>query len=78
MPYTDKTIGAFLEAQAERLSDHEFIVYPDRDLRFTFSQSLLHIQEHNFFCQILMCNHICTGCAHISGANDCYLIHSSI
>lgn len=38
MPYTDKTIGAFLEEQAVRLPDHEFIVYPDRDLRFTFRQ----------------------------------------
>lgn len=38
MPYTDKTIGAFFEAQVERLPDHEFLVYPDRDLRFSFSQ----------------------------------------
>lgn len=38
MPYTDKTIGAFFEEQVQRLPDHEFIVYPDRDLRFTFSQ----------------------------------------
>ncbi len=38
MPYTDKTIGAFFEEQVQRLPDHEFIVYPDRDLRFTFKQ----------------------------------------
>ncbi len=38
MPYTDKTIGAFLEEQVKNLPDHEFIVYPDRDLRFTFQQ----------------------------------------
>jgi len=38
MPYTDKTIGAFLEEQVKKLPDHEFIVYPDRDLRFTFQQ----------------------------------------
>lgn len=38
MPYTDKTIGAFLEEQVKKLPDHEFIVYPDRDLRFTFRQ----------------------------------------
>ena len=38
MPYTDKTIGAFLEEQGQKLPDHEFIVYPDRDLRFTFRQ----------------------------------------
>jgi fatty-acyl-CoA synthase len=38
MPYTDKTIGVFLEEQVKNLPDHEFIVYPDRDLRFTFQQ----------------------------------------
>jgi len=38
MPYTEKTIGAFFESQVERLPDHEFIVYPDRNLRFTFRQ----------------------------------------
>ena len=38
MPYTDKTIGAFLEEQVKNLPEHEFIVYPDRDLRFTFHQ----------------------------------------
>lgn len=38
MPYTDKTIGAFLEEQVKKLPDHEFIVYPDRNLRFTFRQ----------------------------------------
>ncbi|HKJ28964.1 MAG TPA: AMP-binding protein [Desulfuromonadales bacterium] len=38
MPYTDKTIGAFLEEQVKCLPDHEFIVYPDRNLRFTFQQ----------------------------------------
>ena len=38
MPYTDKTIGAFFEEQVQRLPEHEFIVYPDRNLRFTFSQ----------------------------------------
>ncbi|WP_303723009.1 AMP-binding protein [Malonomonas rubra] len=38
MPYTDKTIGAFFENQVKRLPDHDFIVYPDRNLRWTFSQ----------------------------------------
>jgi len=38
MPYTDLTIGAFLEKQAQELPDHEFIVYPDRDLRWTFTE----------------------------------------
>ncbi len=38
MPYTNQTIGAFFEDQVRRLPDHEFLVYPDRNLRFTFSQ----------------------------------------
>lgn len=38
MPYTDKTIGALFEDQVKRLPDHDFIVYPDRDLRWSFSQ----------------------------------------
>jgi len=37
VPYTKKTIGAYLEEQAKRLPDHDFIVYPDRDLRWSFS-----------------------------------------
>ncbi len=38
MPFIDKTIGAFFEDQVQRLPNHEFMVYPDRDLRFTFKQ----------------------------------------
>lgn len=38
MPYTQKTIGALFEEQVSRLPDHEFIVYPDRNLRWTFSE----------------------------------------
>jgi fatty-acyl-CoA synthase len=38
MPYMNKTVGAFFEEQVKRLPDHEFIVYPDRNLRFTFRQ----------------------------------------
>ena len=38
MPYTDKTIGAFFEDQVARLPDHEFMVYPDRNLRWTYSE----------------------------------------
>ena len=37
MPYTELTLGEFLEKQARRLPDHEFIVYPDRDLRWSFA-----------------------------------------
>lgn len=38
MPYTEKTIGAFFEDQVACLPDHEFIVYPDRNLRWTYSE----------------------------------------
>jgi len=37
VPYTKKTIGAYLEEQVKRLPDHEFIVYPDRDLSWSYS-----------------------------------------
>ncbi|MBE0575981.1 MAG: AMP-binding protein [Desulfuromonadales bacterium] len=37
MPYTELTLGEFLEKQARRLPNHEFIVYPDRDLRWSFA-----------------------------------------
>ena len=37
MPYTELTLGEFLEKQARRLPDHEFIVYQDRDLRWSFA-----------------------------------------
>ncbi|MCK4502991.1 MAG: AMP-binding protein [Desulfuromonadales bacterium] len=36
MPYTKKTIGAYLEEQVKRTPDHEFIVYPDRDLNWSY------------------------------------------
>ena len=37
MLYTDTTIGAVFREQAQRHADREFIVYPDRNLRFTWS-----------------------------------------
>jgi fatty-acyl-CoA synthase len=37
MPHTELTLGEFLEQQARKLPDHEFIVYPDRDLRWSFA-----------------------------------------
>ncbi len=37
MPYTKKTIGAYFEDQVKRIPDNEFIVYPDRNLRWTYS-----------------------------------------
>ncbi len=38
MPYTKKTIGAYFEEQVKRQPDHDFIVYPDRALRWTYRQ----------------------------------------
>ena len=38
MSFIDKTIGAVLEGQAEIYPDKEFLVYSDRDLRFTYRQ----------------------------------------
>ncbi len=38
MPFTELTIGDYLEKQVAELPDHEFVVYPDRDLRWTFRE----------------------------------------
>jgi acyl-CoA synthetase (AMP-forming)/AMP-acid ligase II len=38
MPFTDLTIGAYLEKQVREMPDHEFIVYPDRNLRWTYAE----------------------------------------
>lgn len=38
MQLHDKTLGAFLEQYALNTPDQEFIVYPDRDLRFTYKE----------------------------------------
>lgn len=38
MVFTEDTIGEFLEKQVKNHPDREFIVYPDRDLRFTYSE----------------------------------------
>ena len=38
MGFIEKTIGAVLEEQAAHFPEKEFIVYPDRDLRFTYKQ----------------------------------------
>jgi len=37
-PFTDLTIGAFFEKQVAADPDREFIVYPDRDLRWTYAE----------------------------------------
>ncbi len=38
MRFLTETLSDVLEAQAQQHPDHEFIVYPDRDLRFTYRQ----------------------------------------
>ena len=37
MPYTSLPLGAFLEEQARQAPAREFMVYPDRDLRWTYA-----------------------------------------
>jgi fatty-acyl-CoA synthase len=38
MLHTDLTIGQYFERQVAASPDHDFIVYPDRDLRWTYRQ----------------------------------------
>jgi len=38
MVFSEETIGEFFERQVEAQGDREFIVYPDRDLRFTYKE----------------------------------------
>ena len=38
MLFTEDTIGNFFEKQVEKNPDRDFIVYPDRNLRFTYSE----------------------------------------
>lgn len=38
MLFTEDTIGDFLEKQAKKDPEREFMIYPDRDLRFTYKQ----------------------------------------
>ena len=38
MGFIDKTIGAVLQDQTDRFPEKEFIIYPDRNLRFTYRQ----------------------------------------
>ena len=39
MQLFDRTLGQWLEHWAEETPDKEYIVYSDRNLRFTWSQS---------------------------------------
>ena len=36
MVFSEETIGEFFERQVDAQGDREIIVYPDRDLRFTY------------------------------------------
>ncbi|MDR0901075.1 MAG: AMP-binding protein [Methanobrevibacter sp.] len=38
MVFTEETLGEFFEKQVEEQGDREFLVYPDRDLRFTYNE----------------------------------------
>lgn len=38
MPFTTDTVGDFFEKQVRRDPDREILVYPDRDLRFTYRE----------------------------------------
>jgi fatty-acyl-CoA synthase len=38
MVFTEDTIGEFFEKQVNKYPDNEFMVYPDRDLRFTYRE----------------------------------------
>lgn len=38
MVFSEETIGEFFERQVESQGDREFMVYPDRDLRFTYKE----------------------------------------
>ena len=38
MLFTEDTLGRFFEKQVEKSPDRDFIVYPDRDLRFTYKE----------------------------------------
>ena len=36
--FTELPIGKFFENMVEKQPDHEFIIYPDRNLRFTYKE----------------------------------------
>jgi fatty-acyl-CoA synthase len=38
MQFIETTLGAMLEEQAKKQPDHEFLIYADRDLRFTYAE----------------------------------------
>ncbi|MDR3290699.1 MAG: AMP-binding protein [Methanobrevibacter sp.] len=38
MVFSEKTVGEFFEEQVKKQSDREFMVYPDRNLRFSYTE----------------------------------------
>ncbi|WP_067259974.1 AMP-binding protein [Methanobrevibacter cuticularis] len=38
MVFTETTLGEFFEQQVKEQGDREFLIYPDRDLRFTYNE----------------------------------------
>ena len=38
MLFSEKTIADFFEDMVEKQPEHEFIVYPDRGLRYTYAE----------------------------------------
>ena len=38
MLFTEDTLGDFFEKQVEKNPNHDFLVYPDLDLRFTYKE----------------------------------------
>ncbi|MDR2617718.1 MAG: AMP-binding protein [Treponema sp.] len=45
MEYIEKTLGEVLRETAEQQPDHEFLVYADRDLRFTYAEFDRRVDE---------------------------------
>jgi fatty-acyl-CoA synthase len=45
MEYIEKTLGEVLRGTAEQQPDHEFLVYADRDLRFTYAEFDRRVDE---------------------------------
>jgi fatty-acyl-CoA synthase len=45
MEYIEKTLGQVLRETAEQQPDHEFLIYADRDLRFTYAEFDRRVDE---------------------------------
>ena len=47
----DETMGSLLERWATEMPNHDFLVYPDRDLRFSYAQ--FNARVDNLACALL-------------------------